>query len=56
MRRLWLIVLSVIMICFTGCTFHFKATDLEMDAERQRVQSNATYELEKVVFLHEQAD
>lgn len=47
------ILVVVMLVCLSGCTMHFKATDLEVDAERQRVKSNDTYELEKVAFLHE---
>lgn len=49
------IFVIVVLLCLSGCTFHFKATDLEIDAERQRVENNVTYELEKVSFLHGEA-
>lgn len=53
MRNLVIVILVVVMLALlSGCTMHFKATDLELDAERQRVQKNKTYKLEKVTFLH----
>lgn len=56
MRRLGrLILVLVVMICFSGCTLHFKATDLELDAERQRVKTNDTYDLVKVTAFHGKA-
>lgn len=47
-------ILILILICLllSGCTLHFKATDLEVDAERQRVQDNTTYDLTEAAFLH----
>lgn len=47
-----LILLMVLGVLLAGCTLHFKATDLELDAERQRVESNRTFELEAVSLLH----
>lgn len=46
------ILVVIILTCLASCTLHFKATDLEVDADRQRVQTNDTYELEKVAFFH----
>lgn len=45
-----LLVLAVVIGC-QGCTIHFKGKDVEFDAERQRVQSNRTYKLEKVTLF-----
>lgn len=53
MKKL-IIVLAVLCLC-AGCTIHFKATDVELDAERQRVQKNATYELDSVSVLYGEA-
>lgn len=46
------IFMIIVLVCLSGCTIHFKATDLELDAERQRVKKNATYELDSVSLLH----
>ncbi len=46
------IIVALILCLLSGCTLHFKATDVELDAERQRVQSNKTYDLVEVSFLH----
>lgn len=51
MNRTLLCAALLIVILIQGCTLHFKATDLEFDAERQRVESNHTYNLRKVVLL-----
>lgn len=45
------VITIVICLLLSGCTLHFKATDLEVDAERQRVQHNTTYKLEDVALL-----
>lgn len=45
------IFVIVLLVCLGGCTIHFKASEVELDTERQRVESNASYELEKVAFL-----
>lgn len=45
------VLVLVILLCLGGCTIHFKASEVELDAERQRVETNHTYELEKVVFF-----
>lgn len=45
------IIIVVLCFCLGGCTIHFKASEVEFDAERQRVKSNQTYELEKVDLL-----
>lgn len=50
LRRILFGAVLTVVFC-QGCTLHFKATDLEVDAERQRVEMNRTYELEKVSFL-----
>lgn len=42
------IIVVVLGLCLSGCTIHFKASEVELDAERQRVQHNRTYELEKI--------
>lgn len=49
------IIVIVMSACLSGCTIHFKATDVELDAERQRVQRNVTYEIEKVDLVYGQA-
>ncbi|MBA7612280.1 hypothetical protein ES703_19516 [subsurface metagenome] len=49
------IFMIVVLACLSGCTLHFKATDVELDAERQRVQSNTTYELDSMSILHGEA-
>lgn len=46
-----MIILAVICLFLSGCTLHFKATELEVDAERQRVEGNTTYQLEKIFVL-----
>ncbi len=52
MRFCVCVVIAIAALLFLGgCTFHFKATDVELDSERQRVEKNLTYELEKVAFL-----
>lgn len=45
------ILVMVLLACLSGCTIHFKASEVEFDAERQRVDNNHTYELEKVDFF-----
>lgn len=45
------ILIVLVCLCLGGCTIHFKASEVEFDAERQRVDQNHTYELEKVDFL-----
>jgi hypothetical protein len=45
------ILIVLILVALGGCTIHFKASEVELDAERQRVETNRTYELEKVVFF-----
>jgi len=44
-------VLVVLAVC-SGCTIHFKGKDVELDVERQRVEHNQTFELEKVSLFH----
>lgn len=51
MQTLKFILIIAICLLFAGCTLHFKATDLEVDAERQRVQSNTTYDLVEAALL-----
>lgn len=45
------ILMIAVLVCLSGCTLHFKASEVELDAERQRVQSNVTYELDSVSLL-----
>lgn len=42
------ILLIVVLACLSGCTIHFKGKEIELDVERQRVQNNDSYELEKI--------
>lgn len=44
-RVLAIVVLAGLLLC-QGCTMHFKATDVELETQR-----NATYELESVDIL-----
>lgn len=46
-----IILLIAVLVCLSGCTIHFKGKDVEFTAERQRVQNNDTYELEKIELL-----
>lgn len=49
LAKAFLLVLAVAaLLCCHGCTIHFKGEKLELDVERQRVESNKTYHLEKV--------
>lgn len=41
-----MIMVMVVCAVLGGCTLHFKAKELELDAERQRIQNNVTYELQ----------
>lgn len=51
------IFVLIVCVFISGCTVHFKATDLELDAERQRVNTNDTYKLEKVdIFVRKSGD
>jgi len=57
MRSLGLLILVIVILaCCSGCTIHFKGEKVEFDAERQRVQNNTTYELEKIALFHGKAD
>lgn len=47
-RMLVLGAALVLISLLQGCTIHFKATELELDAERQRVEENCTYRLDSV--------
>lgn len=49
-RSLIIAGLFLLLFC-AGCTIHFKGKDIEFDAERQRVNHNETYNLEKIVVL-----
>lgn len=46
-----MVLVCLILLCLLGCTIHFKGKDVEFTAERQRVQNNDTYELEKIELL-----
>lgn len=46
--RVVLFLFLTLTLALGSCTLHFKATDLEIDAERQRVKNNTTYELESI--------
>ena len=43
----------IIAMCFwlSGCSLHFKGEKIELDAERQRVQQNQSYDLAAVAVL-----
>ncbi|NVM23404.1 MAG: hypothetical protein HWN68_16670 [Desulfobacterales bacterium] len=45
------ICLIIFVILLSGCTLHFKGKDIELDAERQRVQNNRTFKLDHVDLL-----
>jgi len=52
MARLSMIICWLLLaVLLSGCTIHFKATELELDAKTKDVEVNRTYELEKVDFL-----
>ena len=51
LKQVGLCAALAFLLILQGCTVHFKATDVELDAERQRIQDNVTYELEKVVVF-----
>lgn len=52
MRTILLTILLIwLFTALSGCTIHFKAKELELDADRQRIEVNHTYELEKVVLF-----
>lgn len=42
------ILIVLILAVLGGCTIHFKAKELEVEVEPQRVEHNRTYELEKI--------
>lgn len=50
-RWLRTILVLVVLVCLSGCTIHFKGEKIEFDAERQRIQENATYELEAIALF-----
>lgn len=41
------IVIAVVVMLLSSCTLHFKASEVELDADRQRVDNNQVFELEK---------
>ncbi len=43
-----LVAAVVLSLSCHGCTIHFKGESVELDVERQRVETNTTYHLEKV--------
>lgn len=45
------ILMIGICLMLGGCSFHFKASEVEVDTESKDVQSNRTYELEKVMLF-----
>lgn len=47
-----LIVLILLLASLPGCVVHFKAKELELETERQRVEVDRAYQLEKVVILN----
>lgn len=50
MRKLFFVCAAVLLM-LSGCTLHFKATDLEADIERQRVNANKTFQLASADIL-----
>ncbi len=46
-----MIILAVLVVLLSSCTIHFKGKDIELDVERQRVDSNHTYQLEKICLF-----
>lgn len=44
----WICAALFLVAALQGCTIHFKASEVELDAERQRVQKNVTYELDSM--------
>lgn len=52
MRRITKTLVMVIMLgVLGGCTIHFKAKEIELETDGQKVERNHTYELEKVEFF-----
>lgn len=43
-----LVVVVAALLCCHGCTIHFKGEKLELDMERQRVEYDSIYDLEKM--------
>lgn len=41
----------MLVLWLSGCTLHFKSKELEIDTERQRVQNNETFKLDKAELL-----
>ncbi len=53
MRMIVLVTLLIWLVVVTsGCVFHFKAKEVELDSQRQRVQKDYIFELDKVVILN----
>lgn len=46
-----IIVVATILFLIGGCTLSFKAKEIELEGERQRVNNNTTYELQEATLL-----
>lgn len=44
-RMILTLMLLVLLVAVSSCTVHIKATELEIDSERQRVDNDKTYEV-----------
>jgi len=51
LRMIRVVFVLLVLAVIGGCTFHFKASELEVDTETKEEQVNTKYELEKVVLL-----
>ena len=48
----WIFIVALfLLLCFSGCTLHFKAKDVELGTEANQTKSNATFELKKADLL-----
>ncbi len=45
------IVIVTMLFLFGGCTLSFKAKEIELEGERQRVKNIAEFELEEATIL-----
>lgn len=43
--RSFFFVCTLLLMLSNGCTLHFKASEIELESERQRVKANTTYHL-----------
>jgi len=52
MSKDWIFIFALFFVlCFSGCTLHFKAKEVELGTEAQQTKNNATFELEKADLL-----